>query len=695
MVGGDRVAEQADATGAADVLVLRQVHRHAVEVGRVLDVGRLPVPRVLVALGHFHRVPFLAALEHLAVVLGEHGRVDGLRHQVGDLLVAGPDVLEVNVLAVLTLAERLFRQVDVDGARDRERHHQRRRGEVVHLHFGVDAALEVAVAGQHRRHREVVVVDAPADVLGQRAGVADTSGAAVADQEEAELLQVFHQAGGFEVIGDDLRARRQRGLDPGLGREAALGGLARQETRADHHRGVGGVGARRDRGDHHRTVFQFAMFVIGTDVRRGFGLAFRGAHRGTAALIQEAFLLPVPLFLAILAQRVHRGLVAFAHVGEQHAVLRTLGAGQRRLDVGEVQFDHRTEFGLRRVLVVPQTLCLRIGFDQLDLVRVTSRQAQVVERFLVDRADRAGRAVFRRHVAERGAVGQRQVLQTGAEELHELADHAVLAQHLGHGQHKVGRGRAFRQFAGETEADHLRDQHRRRLAQHRGFGLDAADTPAQHAEAVDHRGVGVGAEQGVRERPCLAIDVARHHHAREVFEVHLVHDAGGGRHHLEIIQRLLAPAQEGVTFVVALEFDLGIARQRVGLAEHIHLHRVVDHEFRGRERVDLLGVAAQRHHRIAHRGEIDHARHAGEILQHHACGQEGNLGGRLGLRIPVQHRFDLRFRDFAAVLVAQQVFQQDLHRVGQALEVVLLAQFLEARDLVRPAADGEGVANPE
>ena len=84
-----------------------------------------------------------------------------------------------------------------------------------------------------------------------------------------------------------------------------------------------------------------------------------------------------------------------------------------------------------------------------------------------------------------------------AEELDELADHALLAQHLGDGQHQVGRRRALAHLAVQAEADHLRDQHRHRLAQHGRLGLDAAHAPAQHAQAVDHGGVRVGADQRV------------------------------------------------------------------------------------------------------------------------------------------------------------------------------------------------------
>ena len=71
-------------------------------------------------------------------------------------------------------------------------------------------------------------------------------------------------------------------------------------------------------------------------------------------------------------------------------------------------------------------------------------------------------------------------------ELDELADDAVLAQQLGDGEDEVGGGRALGQRAVEPEADDRRHQHRDRLAEHRGLGLDAADAPAEHAQPVHH-----------------------------------------------------------------------------------------------------------------------------------------------------------------------------------------------------------------
>ena len=78
------------------------------------------------------------------------------------------------------------------------------------------------------------------------------------------------------------------------------------------------------------------------------------------------------------------------------------------------------------------------------------------------------------------------------------------------------------QLAGQLEADDARDEHGDRLAEHRGLGLDAADAPAEHAEAVDHGGVRVGADEGVGVR----LAVADHDRAGQVLDVDLVDDAG-------------------------------------------------------------------------------------------------------------------------------------------------------------------------
>ncbi len=347
---------------------------------------------------------------------------------------------------------------------------------------------------------------------------------------------------------------------------------------------------------------------------------------------------------------------------QRDAVLRALGPGDRGHDRRQVELEVLRED--RLVLgVVPEPLRLRVRLDKRELLVGATGEPQVAQRLVIDREDRAGRAVLRAHVADRGAVGQRHRGHAGAVELHELADHAVLAQLLGDGQHEVGGGRALGQLAGQLEADHARDEHRHRLAEHGGLSLDPADAPPEHAEAVDHRGVRVGADHGVGVGPQHAVDLAGHHHAGEVLDVDLVDDSGAGRHDLELVERGLAPAQELVALAVARVLELDVALLGVGVAEEVGDHRVVDDQLGRGERVDAGGVAAEVADGLAHGGQVDDARHAGEVLHDHAGRRELDLGVRLRLRVPGAERTDVVGGDVRAVLGPQQVLQQHLEAV--------------------------------
>ena len=252
------------------------------------------------------------------------------------------------------------------------------------------------------------------------------------------------------------------------------------------------------------------------------------------------------------------------------------------------------------------------------------------------------------------------MVEPGAEELDEFADDALLAEHLGDGQHQVGRRDALAEPAGEAEADDLGDEHRDRLAEHRRLGLDAADAPAEHGEAVDHGGVAVGADERIGIGEGAAVLLASPHGLREIFEVDLVADAGAGRHDAEIAEGLLAPAEEPVALAVPLIFELDILGEGAWAAELVDDHRMVDDEVDRHQRVDALGVAAEMQHGVAHGGEVDHRRHAGEILHQHARRAEGDLALARPRREPCRHRRNVVGGDRAAVLVAKQVLEQHL-----------------------------------
>ena len=143
-----------------------------------------------------------------------------------------------------------------------------------------------------------------------------------------------------------------------------------------------------------------------------------------------------------------RGGEARLGVGERDAILRPLGAGERRRHFAEVERQRVGEDRVGRQAGAVEPLRLGVGLDQRDARRLAARSLEIGDRLRVDREQAAGRAVFRRHVGEGRAVGDRHRVEAGAVELDELADHALLAQHLGDGQHQVGRGDAFAQLAG-------------------------------------------------------------------------------------------------------------------------------------------------------------------------------------------------------------------------------------------------------
>ena len=372
-------------------------------------------------------------------------------------------------------------------------------------------------------------------------------------------------------------------------------------------------------------------------------------------------------------------------LGERHAVLRAARAGEAGLDVAEVELHH-LRVGRVVLGVVPEQVLLAVGLDERDSLLFSSREAEVFERDLVDGEEAARRAVLGRHVPDRRPVGERQVGDAGAEVLHELPDDAGLAEDLGHGEDEVRRRRSLAQRAAEPEADHLRDEHRDRLAEHRGLGFDPADTPAEHAEPVDHRRVRVGAEQRVR----IGLTVARLDDAAEVLEVDLVDDPGLRGDDLEVVERLLAPAEEGVALAVPLVLAIRVDAHRHAVREGVDLDRVVDHELGGELWIRLRRVAAEVVHRVAHGGEVDDRGHAGEVLVDHARRREGDLPRGIVLRDPLRDRLDVLLGRGA-----EDVLEQDLQRVRQPLDVEALLERRQPEDLVALAPDVERRASSE
>ena len=159
------------------------------------------------------------------------------------------------------------------------------------------------------------------------------------------------------------------------------------------------------------------------------------------------------------------------------------------------------------------------------------------------------------------------------------------------------------------------------------------------------------------------------HNFRQIFQIDLVHDAGGGRHNFKVFEGFLPPVQKLVALAIAHEFHLGVARDRIGTAEDIHLHRMVNDQVDRRLGVDLLWIAAHARHRAAQRRQINQRGHTGEVLQDHARRTEWDLHCAVISRIPVRqilHGFRLKM---SPVLISQGVLQQHFDAEWQPVDI--------------------------
>ena len=158
-------------------------------------------------------------------------------------------------------------------------------------------------------------------------------------------------------------------------------------------------------------------------------------------------------------------------------------------------------------------------------------------------------------------------------------------------------------------------------------------------------------------------------------------DAGARGHGIEIVERLRAPLEKVIPLHIAVVFDLDVFFEGLGMAEFVHHHRVVDHQIDRHQRIDLGGVAAQLGDGITHRGKVDHAGHASKILQQHAGRAILDFVRRFaGVLLPVDHGLNVGGGDSeAAILEAEQIFQQHLHAEGQAADVAQLGRSLVER----------------
>ncbi len=351
-----------------------------------------------------------------------------------------------------------------------------------------------------------------------------------------------------------------------------------------------------------------------------------------------------------------RGLV---HGAQCHTVLRANRTCQAGFDSRQIQLHfagvNGTGLGLS-----PQALLLAVTSGQLNDVCVASTQFHIAQGLVIDGKKAARGAIFWRHIGNSGTVGKGQVIQTGTKELNKFADHTMLTQHFCHRQHQVSCRYTLFKPALEFDANHFRNSHGDRLAQHGSLGFDTTHSPAKYGQTVDHGGMAVGADQRVGICAQLAFAVGRPDTTGQVLQIDLVTDTCPRRHHPEIVESLLPPAEKLITFPIALHFDAHVIFVGAARCETVDHDRVVNDQIHRVQWIDFPGVTALFGYRIPHRRQINNRRHTREVLHQDPRWHEGNFMIRTTLFSPLQQLAHVAIRGEALLFMPQQILQQNL-----------------------------------
>jgi len=151
VVGRDRITEQHQRAGVVDICDTGLFQREVLEEGRLADVRRRVVPLVDLTGRRIECRPAFVSLEHGGVLLFEHRGIDTVVNRRVDLVGVGPDVREIDRIAVGIRSERVVFEVDVHPPGEAIGDDERRAGEVVRTNLRVDASLEVAVPRKDAR----------------------------------------------------------------------------------------------------------------------------------------------------------------------------------------------------------------------------------------------------------------------------------------------------------------------------------------------------------------------------------------------------------------------------------------------------------------------------------------------------------------------------------------------------------------
>ena len=341
----------------------------------------------------------------------------------------------------------------------------------------------------------------------------------------------------------------------------------------------------------------------------------------------------------------------------RHEALRPRGARKAGLHVAKIEFQHALE---GRLGVTPHALRLRVTLDEVDLCGIAPGLAQIGERLPIDRKESHGGAIFGGHVGDGGPIRQGEAVEGGTAEFHHGRQHIRAAQEFRQRQNNVRAHDANAGRADKAASHDARGRQSHGLPEYGGRRFDPPDAPAEDAEPVHHGRMAVHAHETVWIGQTAPVLLIADHDLGEALDVDLVHDAVARGHDAEIAELRHGPAHDAEALAIAFEFGAQVARQGVSGSGEIRTHRMIDHQIGRHDRIDPAGIATTRHHGVAHGGKIHQQRHARRIRHQHARWMKGYFPAqRCGLR-PMGEGGHILARDRDAILMAQQVFEQNL-----------------------------------
>eukprot|EP00732_Lithocolla_globosa_P001971 Lithocolla_globosa_v1_NODE_1144_length_2839_cov_59.750449.p2 type:complete len:277 gc:universal NODE_1144_length_2839_cov_59.750449:825-1655(+) len=243
---------------------------HGVKEGRALDVGGGGVPLVQTTVGRGEGVPPSIGSGDGPIGFLEHGGKDKFGSGGLDFRTRRPNITQENGFPILSCADGVLFEVDIDGASQGVGNTQGGGGKVVCACEGVDTALEVAVTRKHGGRHQIGALNGGRDGLGERTGVADACHAPVPSGCESQLVEVGLESRFVEVRSDHARSGRKGRFDVFVDTQPSLASLLCKQPSSQQDIGVGGVCARGDGGNDDGALVDGVFFTLILKLSFGF-----------------------------------------------------------------------------------------------------------------------------------------------------------------------------------------------------------------------------------------------------------------------------------------------------------------------------------------------------------------------------------------------------------------------------------------